>query len=145
MASAGLRRGKRARCGSNHEWDRDTASPWLTRHSPNPDRNCNPNPNPNPNPNSNANPNLLGLLGTRALIWDFEEFCNTVFLNHMFGEATLHHVQAVQICVLEKPYWGTVRSDVTVEVATDHLLEQLSVIGAKPPVEADAVLQTESW
>ena len=76
---------------------------------------------------------LLGLVGTRGVIWDFEQFCNTDFANKLFGEAILQQVRVIQDCVLEKPYWGDVRGLVAQEVARDHLLEQLCITGSVAP------------
>ena len=54
----------------------------------------------------------------------------------------LEHIRAIQTQILDKPYMGKLRANLTSEVATEHLIEQLNVIGSEPPpqlLQAQAV------
>ena len=50
----------------------------------------------------------------------------------------LKHIRVIQESYLDQPYWGSVRGEVTKEVAMDHLLQQLHAIGSAPPPDPDS-------
>ena len=77
---------------------------------------------------------LLGLLSSRGVLWDFQNFAEEDFANTLFAGALLTHIRVAQESYLDQPYWGSIRGGVTKEVAMDHLFQQLQSIGSEPPL-----------
>jgi len=76
---------------------------------------------------------MLGLLSSRGGLWSFREFAEGEFANSLFAEALLRHIRIIQAQILDKPYYGKLRAEITSEVATNHMIEQLEAIGGEPP------------
>jgi len=76
---------------------------------------------------------MLSILATKALQWDFEDFCSSAWLNQMLGALIMDHVELLQQNVIEFPFWDVWRGEVARELAKDHLLEGLRRLGAEAP------------
>ena len=83
---------------------------------------------------------MLGLVASRGGLWAFQEFAEGDFANSLFAEAMLRHIRIIQDQILDKPYYGRLRAELTSEVATNHLIQQLQAIGSEPPDVAAAAM-----